>query len=443
VNATGRPPRLRPRVRAGALLACLALLAGACHPANGGASGAPSSAPDPFGRIVVEPHDKLQLGILLALSGNDPAVGLSALHGVQLALDYLDGSFDGKPGTLMDHPINLEIEDDRCTPDGSRAGAEELSSDPRVVGVIGLSCPTAAVGGADQILSGHGVLLISPANIEPSLTADGTHQPFFLRTVYNEGLDGVVMADFARGPVGAQTAGVIRDASDTSTALTRQFTRTFETKGGTITSSDTADATGAGLFQAFQDLAKSPPDFLYVPGSDPSCPSLLRQAQDVGALGAMASGSSAKCQGTFRPAVDGTVTGPFLSVTDPSDTQSGEFYSLQFLPAYEDEPDAGNLPLVAAFAFDAANILFDAMQVSAARAADGSLVFGRTALRDAIYATDSYEGLTGPLTCTSLGDCAAPVRFDVYAASDLPPPGQDPTLKPVFTEVVSSRDLAP
>ncbi len=431
-------------MRAGAALAFLALLAGACtHRGPGDTPGASSSTPDPFGRIAAGPNETLQLGVLLGLSGNDPAAGLSALHGVQLALDYLDGTFDGTPGTLMDHAINLEIEDDRCTADGARAGAEELASDPRVIGVIGLSCPANDVGGADRILSSHGVLLISPANTAPSLTADGTHQPFFLRTAYNEALDGVVMADFARGTGGAQTAGVIRDDGDTSVALAEQFTKTFEVKGGTVTSTNTVDASGTGLFQAFGDLGKAPPDFLYVPGSDASCPSVVRQTQDVTSLAGMASGSSASCQGSFRPTADGAKTGPFLSVADPSDIESGEFYSLQFLPAYEDQPDPGNLPVVAAFAFDAANILFDAIQVSATRADDGSLSVGRTVLRDATFATDSYEGLTGPLTCTPLGDCAAPVRFDVYPAAELPVEGQDPPVKAEFTEVVSSGDLAP
>ena len=443
MSSSASPGRHAIGLRGAATLVCLAVVAAACHRAPGSAAGAPASPPDPVGRVTVGPHATLQLGILLGLSGNDPDVGLSALHGVELALDYLDGTFDGKQGTLMEHPINLEIEDDRCTADGARSGAEELSSDARVVGVIGLSCPTSAIGGADRILSGHGVLLISPADTDPSLTADGTHQPFFLRTAYNQALDGVVMADFARGTGAAQTAGVIHDEGDASTALAEQFTRTFETKGGTIVSTSTVDASGTGLFQAFQDLEKQPPDFLYVPGTDPGCPAVIRGAQDVADLGSMSTGSSAGCQSTFRPALDGAKTGPFLSMTDPADIQGGEFYSLQFLPAYEDQPDPGNLPLVAAFAFDAANILFDAMQVSAQRANDGSLVFGRTALRDAIFATDSYEGLTGPLTCTSLGDCAAPVRFDVFPAADLPAQGEDPTTKPVFTEVLSSKDLAP
>jgi branched-chain amino acid transport system substrate-binding protein len=443
-DASPRIARSRSATRSLAAMVSLTLVAGACtHRGGDGSPGTSSSPADRFGRVVVGPQDHLQLGILLGLSGTDPSVGIAALHGAQLALDYLDGTFDAKPGPLMEHPINLEIEDDRCSADGSRAGAEELASDPRVVGVVGMSCTTAAVGGADRILSDRGVLLISPANTEPSLTAEGTHQPFFLRTAHNEALDGVVMADLARGTANAQTAAVVHDDGAASLALADVFTARFEAKGGTVTTSASVGVDGDGIGQVLDDIGKTPPGFLFVPGSDPTCAAVVRQAQDLSSLGSTTFGSSSDCEGSFRPTADATEGGSFLSTPDRSTVESGEFYRLQFVPAYESQFGTGVVPVVSAYAFDAANILFDAMQVSAKRSDDGSLVFQRSALRDAIFATDSYEGLTGPLTCTPLGDCAAPVRFAVYPASELPSEGQEPSVKPVFTEVVSADDLNP
>ena len=445
------PGRETPR-RAGlgdrrlAALLALVVVSGACvQRGPDGSQGTSPSASDRFGSVTVGPHDPLQLGILLGLSGSDPSVGIAALHGVQLALDYLDGTFDGKPGPLMDHQINLQIQDDRCSADGARVGAQELASDTRVVGVIGMSCATSAVGGADRILSDRGVLLISPANTEPSLTAASTHQPFFLRVAYNEGLDGVVMADLARADANAQTAVVVHDAGAASLALAQAFTARFDNKGGTVTASPIVDAAGTGIGQVLGDIAKAPPGFMYVPGSDPACPAVIRGAQDLSNLGsATAFGSSSDCQGQFRAAAAGAPQGgAFLSTIDRTGIVTGEFYGLQFVPAYEHQFETASVPMVAAYAFDAANILFDAMQVSATRSDDGSLVFQRSVLRDAIFATDSYEGLTGPLTCTPLGDCAAPVRFAVYPAADVPAVGSAPAVKPVFSEVLSARDLAP
>ena len=65
-------------------------------------------------------------------------------------------------------------------------------------------------------------------------------------------------------------------------------------------------------------------------------------------------------------------------------------------------------------------------------------VFTVARTRDAIFATDSYEGLTGPLTCTKLGDCAAPVRFAVYPAADVTAGGTS-AVTPVAASIRHTR----
>ena len=48
---------------------------------------------------------------------------------------------------------------------------------------------------------------------------------------------------------------------------------------------------------------------------------------------------------------------------------------------------------------------------------DGTLLIGRQALRDALYATAGYQGLTGSLTCDEYGDCGV-ARFQVTRLDD-------------------------
>jgi branched-chain amino acid transport system substrate-binding protein len=45
------------------------------------------------------------------------------------------------------------------------------------------------------------------------------------------------------------------------------------------------------------------------------------------------------------------------------------------------------------------------------------LYIGRQALRDALYATSGYQGLTGSLTCNQYGDCGA-IRLQVMRLDD-------------------------
>ena len=71
----------------------------------------------------------------------------------------------------------------------------------------------------------------------------------------------------------------------------------------------------------------------------------------------------------------------------------------------------GGDPLSAfhAQAYDATNMLFAALEKVAVVNADGSLSIPKGALRDAIFATKDFTGLTGTLSCTPTGDCGAPV----------------------------------
>ena len=53
-------------------------------------------------------------------------------------------------------------------------------------------------------------------------------------------------------------------------------------------------------------------------------------------------------------------------------------------------------------------MIFAAVEQVAQTDASGNTVIGRQALREALYATTNFVGLTGTLTCDEFGDCADP-----------------------------------
>jgi branched-chain amino acid transport system substrate-binding protein len=93
-----------------------------------------------------------------------------------------------------------------------------------------------------------------------------------------------------------------------------------------------------------------------------------------------------------------------------------------------------------AHAYDAMNVLFEAIKTAAIQNDDGSLSIPRTALRDAVQGTNGYEGIIGTITCTELGDCATSVTIGVYKVPDVG--FLDPAAKPVFTETKTLDEVA-
>ena len=99
---------------------------------------------------------------MLVISGAINYLGEDTLGGVELALRDRDE-------TLLNHDIELVVEDSLCTAEGGQIAAQRLAADPTVVGAIGTNCSSAAQG-AIPIISESGMVMIAPSNTSPSLT---------------------------------------------------------------------------------------------------------------------------------------------------------------------------------------------------------------------------------------------------------------------------------
>jgi branched-chain amino acid transport system substrate-binding protein len=84
------------------------------------------------------------------------------------------------------------------------------------------------------------------------------------------------------------------------------------------------------------------------------------------------------------------------------------FYQDEFLPAYEQMFGSEPTAPFHAHSYDATMMVLDAVEEVAQEGSDGTLLIGRQALRDALYATSGFEGITGTLSCDEVGDCANP-----------------------------------
>src|SRR5919106_396437 len=118
--------------------------------------------------------------------------------------------------------------------------------------------------------------------------------------------------------------------------------------------------------------------------------------------------------GIYLMGADGLLSDTYVTIpategiyfSGPATPQGGAYE--QFVATYEQK--FGEKPIQAfhAHAYDAANMLFDAIEAAARQQGD-SLVIEREALRLELQAIEGFEGLTGALTCNVVGDCADPV----------------------------------
>jgi len=420
--------RMQKYMRWSAILVVLMLVLAACQSDGGGeaseAPGTDASEPaesgpstedptaacdaDEFGCVEVADGEPLIIGTALSITGDTATLGLDSQYGAEIA-----AQFKNDEGGVLGHEIDFIHEDAGCGGAGSgQAAAQALVAEADViVAVIGTSCSQTAVPAA-PVLAQEGITLISPSNTSPTLTDPEDPEytgEFYLRTAHNDLVQGAAMAQWACEQ-GFTTAATIHDGSTYSDNLQQVFAEEFpEQCDGEITAQGAIALGDTDMTAVLTTIAAGSPDFLWYPMFHPEGTLLTQQAREFPGLEETQLGSADGMLGSPDVLDQAGAAAEGMIFSGPA--CAGDFYENEFLPAYT-EISGEEVP-VSVFhchAYDAANLIFAAVEEVGIEGDDGTLYIPRTALRDTLLATEGYEGLTGTLTCGNPGpgDCADP-----------------------------------
>lgn len=429
--------------RALALVAVLTIVATACagdEDDGDTGTGGVDCATVEFGCVEVGADEPINLGAAQVISGADATLGQDQVNAIELAIDHLDGEFDQTDGTLLDHPVELTTEDELCSAEGGQTAGQALAADTSIVAVVGTSCSSAALGVADTILGDKGVLLISGSNTSPALTDPELHNPFYARTAHNDRIQGAIVAEFALNELGVTSAATIADESPYTQGLVGAFEANFEAGGGTLTGSEQVDSEDTDFKPVLRSLAEQKPDVLYFPIFVAACTLVIKQAAEIMPDTTLIVSDGCLSSDTLKNAGK-AADGVWASSPDLSAFQKNEFYSGEFIPAYQAAFGSDPLSVFHAHAYDAANVVFDAIKKVAIDNGDGSLSIPRQALRDAVFATSGYQGVTGTITCLPTGDCATDVTIGLFLGPGWPVEGGKGDTTAKYTDTKSLDDV--
>lgn len=364
---------------------------------DGGTGSAADCDADEFGCIELAEGDPLVMGTALVITGANESLGLDSQYGAEVAR--------GIRPEIAGHEVEFNHQDDGCSTEGGTAAARALLSEENIAAVIGTSCSSAGIPAA-EILSAEGILLVSPSNTAPSLTAPETHEAFYARTAHNDSIQGAAMAQFACEVLGVTTAATIDDGSAYADQLAAVFAEEFPAQcDGEITAEEAISVGDTDFSGVLENIAADSPEFLYFPIFVAEGALITQQARETQGL-----------EDTILGGADGILTPDWLEaagdaaegavLSGPDLAFAGDFYEEEFLPAYTDvSGEETTISVFHAHAFDAYNMLADAIE-EVAFTDGGTTYIPRTALRDAFFATEGFEGITGTLTCDENGDCA-------------------------------------
>jgi branched-chain amino acid transport system substrate-binding protein len=255
------------------------------------------------------------------------------------------------------------------------------------------------------------LVLISPSSTAPSLTLAGQHAPGFFRTIYNDRAQGKAVAEFVFKVLGLRTMSTLHDGTPYSMELQAAACENFEKLGGAclghIQLGDSADVNAKILW-----LSKLGTEAVYFPVYTEDGIAILNAIKKHGITSALIS-SDGLLSNDFLQQTGDLSHSMYLSGPAPVAETAG--FSEKYRARYGENPIASyHLQ-----AYDAALMLFTAIEQAAtpASSTDNTLYIQRQALRDSILRVRGAQGLSGPLTCSELGDCAEP-RITIFQVRD-------------------------
>ncbi|BHH85985.1 ABC transporter substrate-binding protein [Desulforhopalus sp. 52FAK] len=342
------------------------------------------------------------------------SVGMDQIRGIELALA-------GSNKQILGHPIELQIEDERCTSEGGIIGAMTIVADPRIVATLGTTCSGAAIT-AGKIISDAGMVMVSGLNTAPSLTAiagkrGANSQPGYFRVMPSDEMEIQALAAFIFKELGVAKVATISDGDLYTTNHASALKRAFTKLGGEIVLAASVNKGDQNMRPVLTAVALSGAELLFLPLFQPEGNFIVQQSVEIEGLQSLKFlAGDPLFRDDFIRSVDTAATGMyFIAKLAPQSPAFKELIS-DYEAHYDELPAKHNF----GFAYDATNILLNAIEKVAIQESNGTLHIGRHALREALHSTTDFDGVMGRINCDGFGDCGfgnfSIVRFDNMAA---------------------------
>jgi len=358
------------------------------------------------GQVVVKPGEKIKIAIATDLTNVIPEFGLDIAQAAQTAVSFLN-----EAGGIKGFEIETFVEDDRCTGDDATSVANRIASDPQVVAVVGHICSGATIA-ASNVYEEARIDMMSPSATAAEVTARGL--TVINRVAPLDSVQGVYDANYIYKILGARKLAALHDNDTYGLGLARAVANEFERLGGEVVAFEGINPDDQDYRPVLTPLVALEPDAIFFGGYEQQAVLLIPQKSDVGLGDVIFFGPD----GIFGQAtIDGAgpssegvyASFPPILPIEEWDARYEELFGIN--------PTTDFLGPFHYHAADAVRMIALAIDAASEIDAEGNLVIDREAVITALRATAEYEGLTGTLTCSEIGDCGASA-FEIYVVED-------------------------
>jgi len=333
--------------------------------------------------------DKVRIGVYMSLTGSTANFGISSTNGIKMAADEVNAA-----GGINGKQVEILVQDDRSDASEAATIVTKFVTQDQVHAILGEVASSRSIAAA-PIAQNAKIPMLTPSSTNPEVTKKGN---YIFRSCFIDPVQGAAIAQFAARTLNAKSAAIMVDRkNDYSTGLEKVISETFTRMGGKIVATQSYQEGDQDFNAQLTSLKGTRPDVIFVPGYYNDVGLIAKQARDKGITVPLIGGDgwdSTQLYAIGGSALNGSFFTNHYSPYD-SDAKVQKFVN-DYKSRYNSLPDA-----LAATAYDAANIMFDA--IKRANSLDG------TAIRDALAATKAFPGVTGTVTFNENRDAVKPI----------------------------------
>jgi branched-chain amino acid transport system substrate-binding protein len=333
--------------------------------------------------------DKVRIGVFMSTTGTTANFGISSVNGIKMAADEINAA-----GGINGKKVELLIQDDRSDASEAATIVTKFVTQDQVHAVIGEVASSRSIAAA-PIAQNAKIPMLTPSSTNPEVTKKGD---FIFRSCFIDPYQGAAIAQFAAKTLGAKTAAIMVDRkNDYSTGLEKVINETFTKFGGKIVATQSYQEGDQDFNAQLTSLKGSNPEVIFVPGYYNDVGLIAKQARDKGITVPLIGGDGWDSEQLYK--IGGTALNGsfFTNHYSPYDTDPRVVkFVNDYKSRYNSTPDA-----LAATAYDAANIMFDAIKRSKSLSGQD--------IRDALAATNAFPGVTGTVTFNQQRDAVKPI----------------------------------
>jgi branched-chain amino acid transport system substrate-binding protein len=322
----------------------------------------------------------IPLGLVASENGELKPWGEDSVKGARLAVQEVNAA-----GGINGKMVSLYIEDSASKPEQGKSAAEKLTSDDKVICLIGevASGITAQMGAvADE----KNVPLIAVGATRTDLTKD---KPNIFRVCYTDALQGPVMAKFAYDQLKLRNVALMTDQKQPySTGLSDSFRAYFVKLGGKIVDEQFYESGQTQFVGQLTNLKAKNPDGLFMSGYFNETGPIARQAVEQGLKVKMMGGDGWDSTEILKSGGDAILGSYFCNHYNNKEDRPEVKSFLEKWGARYDCNYPGTT--MGALAYDATMLACDALKRAKTQDAAG--------LKAAIADTVDFKGVSGSIT---------------------------------------------